>query len=37
MPHADLREFEKDPDIDKISDVFTVGSIVNFVEAKLVT
>lgn len=35
MPHADLSEFEKDPDIDKISDVFTVGSIVRFVEAKL--
>ena len=35
MPHADLSEFEKDPDIDKISDVFTVGTIVNFVEAKL--
>ena len=36
MPHADLGDFEKDPDIDKISDVFTVGTIVRFVEAKLV-
>ena len=35
MPHADLSEFEKDPDIDKISDIFTVGTIVRFVEAKL--
>lgn len=35
MPHADLSEFEKDPDIDKISDVFTVGTIVRFVESKL--
>ena len=35
MPHADLSEFEKAPDIDKISDVFTVGTIINFVEAKL--
>ena len=35
MPHADLAEFEKDPDIDKISDVFTVGTIVRFVQAKL--
>lgn len=35
MPHADLTEFEKDPDIDKISDIFTVGTIVRFVEAKL--
>jgi acyl carrier protein len=35
MPHADLAEFEKDPEIDKISDVFTVGTIINFVQAKL--
>jgi acyl carrier protein len=35
MPHADLGAFEQDPDIDKISDVFTVGTIVNFVQAKL--
>jgi acyl carrier protein len=35
MPHADLAEFEKDPDIDKVSDVITVGTIVRFVEAKL--
>ena len=35
MPHADLSEFEADPDIDKISDVFTVGTIVRFVDAKL--
>jgi acyl carrier protein len=35
MPHADLSEFEKDPDIDKISDVFTVGTIIRFVEGKL--
>ncbi|MEP0847756.1 MAG: acyl carrier protein [Phycisphaerae bacterium] len=35
MPHADLNAFESDPDIDKISDVFTVGTIVNFVQGKL--
>jgi acyl carrier protein len=35
MPHADLGAFEADPDIDKISDVFTVGTIVRFVESKL--
>ncbi len=35
MPHADLSQFAQDPDIDKISDVFTVGTIVNFVRAKL--
>src|SRR5690606_12693260 len=27
MPFADLSQFEQDPDIDKISDVFTVGTI----------
>jgi acyl carrier protein len=35
MPHVDLGAFETDPDIDKISDVFTVGTIVRFVESKL--
>ena len=35
MPHADLSQFEQDPDIDKLSDVFTVGTIINFVTAKL--
>jgi acyl carrier protein len=35
MPHADLSGFEKNPDIDKISDVFTVNTIVNFVAGKL--
>jgi len=35
MPHADLTAFEADPDIDKISDVFTVRTIVRFVESKL--
>ena len=33
--HADFTKFAQDPDIDKILDVFTVGTIVNFVEAKL--
>ncbi len=35
IPHADFSEFEKDPDIDKIIDTFTVGTIVNFVELKV--
>lgn len=35
MPHADLSQFESDPDIDKISNVFTVGTIVRFVQSKL--
>lgn len=35
MPHADLSGFEKNPDIDKLADTFTVGAIVKFIEAKL--
>ncbi len=33
--HADLSSFEADPDIDKILDIFTVGTIVTFVQNKL--
>lgn len=35
MPHADFSKLEKDPDIDKISETFTVRTIVNFIENKL--
>jgi acyl carrier protein len=35
MPHTDLSKFEKDPDINKIADLFTVNAIVNYVENKL--
>jgi acyl carrier protein len=35
MPHSDFSEFEADPDVNKIADLFTVDSIVNFVEMKL--
>ena len=35
MPHTNLTEFEKDPDINKMGDLFTVNAIVNFVENKL--
>jgi len=35
MPHVDLTEFKQDPDIDKLSDVFTVETIVKFIESKL--
>lgn len=35
VERADFSKFEKDPDIDKILDVFTVGTIVNFIESKL--
>ncbi len=35
MPHTDFSGFETDPDINKLPDLFTVKSIVNFVEQKL--
>jgi acyl carrier protein len=35
MPHTDLSQFERDPDVNKIADLFTVGAIVNFLEMKL--
>ena len=35
MPHTDLTDFEKDPDINKLGDLFTVNAIVNYVEGKL--
>ena len=35
LPHSDISTFEKDPDINKLGDLFTVGMIVNFVESKL--
>ena len=35
MPHADLSEFEKDPKVDRIADLFTVDAIVRYVERKI--
>jgi len=35
MPHTNISEFEKDPDINKLGDLFTVNAIVNYVENKL--
>jgi len=35
MPHADFSTFEKDPDVSKMPELFTVGTIINYVEAKL--
>ena len=35
MPHADLSEFEQDPDVGKIMDLFSVQTIVNYVTGKL--
>jgi acyl carrier protein len=35
MPHTDLGDFLEDPDINKLGDLFTVNSVVNFIETKL--
>lgn len=35
MPHTDLTEFEKDPNVNNIADLFTVDAIVNFVQIKV--
>lgn len=35
MPHTDFLAFEADPDVNKMADLFTVDSVVNFVELKL--
>ncbi len=35
MPHADLSEFEQDPDINKMGDLFKVQTIVNYVVTKV--
>jgi acyl carrier protein len=35
MPHTDLSEFEADPDVNKIADLFTVQAIVNFIDSKV--
>jgi acyl carrier protein len=35
MKHVDFTEFEKDPDVNKISDLFTVNSIVKYIEGKV--
>lgn len=35
MPHADFTDFEKNPDINKMSELFTVRTIVNYIEGKL--
>ena len=35
MPHADFTEFEQNPVVSKMSDMFTVNTIVNYVESKL--
>jgi acyl carrier protein len=35
MPHTDFSEFERDPDINKLADLFTVNAIVNFIGGKV--
>src|SRR3954463_25262 len=35
MPFADLAEFEKNPEVSKLSDLFTVELIARYVEGKL--
>jgi acyl carrier protein len=35
MPHTDLSAFVKDPDVNKIADLFTVSAVVNFIENKV--
>ncbi len=35
MPHADFSSFESDPDVNKMPDLFTVKTLVNYIEAKL--
>jgi acyl carrier protein len=35
MPHTDLLIFQNDPDINKLGDLFTVDSIVKYIESKL--
>ena len=35
MPHVDFSKFENDRRVDQLSEVFTVGSLVDFVERKI--
>jgi len=35
MPHADFSEFQNNPDISKMPDLFTVRTIINYVQAKI--
>src|SRR6059058_3948361 len=37
MPYADLSEFEKNPTLEGIGDLFTVNLIVSYIESKLST
>ena len=35
MPHAELGDFESDPDINKLADLFTVRSIISYIDGKV--
>lgn len=35
MPHADFSSFESDPDVSNMPNLFTVKTLVNYIEAKL--
>mgnify|MGYP001354262610 CR=1 FL=1 len=35
MPYADMSEFEKDPKVSSLADLFTVGMIVRYLETKV--
>jgi acyl carrier protein len=35
VPYTDLSEFEKDPDLGKLADLFTVSAIVNYIDGRL--
>jgi acyl carrier protein len=37
MPYADLTEFRKDPRLDRMEDLFTVGLIVSYLESRVGT
>lgn len=35
MPHADFTEFDGDPDVSKMPELFTVKTLINYIENKL--
>jgi acyl carrier protein len=35
MPHADFSKFDADPDVSKMPDLFTVKTLVNYIQTKL--
>lgn len=37
LPHADFSSFERNPELTKVGEVFTVDALVKFVERKLAT